>query len=130
MKKFITLLLLLIAPFSISAEIPNESDDDSDYITNIPLDEKTKKDTRDRHRIPAQRNYVECLYTFGNLKITFESSEGCAVINLFNITNRLCFSQEFSTATPFIHNVGITYEPIRIEIVTNLHTYEGWLNPL
>lgn len=127
MKKFITLILLLIAPFTISAEIPNENDDDSDYITDIPLDEKTKKDNHDRHRIPSHRNHVECKYTSGELRVSFDSPEGNAIITFYDITDQLCFNQTFSTSTIFTYKIGMPLESFRIEIVTSVHVYEGWL---
>ncbi|MCM1137537.1 MAG: hypothetical protein NC453_03025 [Muribaculum sp.] len=130
MKKIIALLMLWIMPISILAEFPNECEDDSDDTIQIDLDVIKERNDHYRHHMPSRLNNVACYYNKGYLKINFESTEGIAILNIYDITGFNEFSQSFSTSSSFVFYLGFPSSALRIEIVTSHNTYEGWLNPL
>lgn len=129
LKRLITLFIFSIVVTSAFSDTPSPSDeeDGDDDLKEIPVEQKSDDKNNSRHRMPSLYNPVTCYYHNGLLYVSFEYSDGQAILNLYGLPGYLCDSRSFSTATTFIYHLDSPSEPLRIEIIKGSNCYEGWL---
>lgn len=126
MKKLIAIVFLFLIIGTNSFAEPVNQSETSDKIILESRD--IKNGGKNQPRIPARHNEVECFYQDGYLHLTFEYSEGNAILSITDLMDTPHLVRQFSTAMPFSIFIGEPNEPLKIEIKTDFNSYEGVLS--